>query len=390
MAIALAIGMTAMTTAQESESTEVTVDVDDTVQLDVKPDQLGYTNVGSGQDGALEPGEQVENSDRGLEHIDIENIGSDRLDGIYAESELHSEEPFGTVSGADQPTHNTGNLVLMSTETAQTDGYRVATEGGLADVQEPHSLNRIEFFEDQPPEYIQTESTSDETDFTVDVGVQSDTTITEGIDAVDVGRFRVGEANYFFVYVEDDTGDDDKYLLVGNTPETPTDLGTFDFRNENEGEYTVIGLDDSIGSTDFSGHQSAFSLASFDVSQYNSDEPVLDGNGGLVDFSTTTSLDATEVEEREYNLYSDRTDAENALVARTKFNVDLVTPNGEDHGGVTQDGAQEYILDASEEDEALQPGENFPVDIGVQLPNGIDNAQIEPGIVTFNAEAFVE
>lgn len=381
VAVLVIIGMATTATAQ-SEDTEVSVDVDDTVALDVKPDQLDYTEVGSGDGDALLPGEQVEQSDQGFEHVEIENIGSDRLDKIYAESDLHDEDPFGTVSGSSAE-HNTGNLVLMSTETVlNDDDYRDDLQTGVADVNDPVYLNRIEYFEDTPPEYIQTLSTDDDANMEIDVG--EGTSAGGEVNEVDVARFRTGELSYITVFVE--TADEELFL-VGNTPETPTDLGTFDFTNDNEDEFTVIGLDTGEGDGEISAYTGGFALANFDADSYESDDPVLDGNSDLVDFGQHPSLDDADVEERNYNLFLDRTD-NNELVARVSLNTNFETPNGQGTD-VDSTGGQQFILDADgTEDESLQPGENFPVNFGVQLPNGIDNQNIQQGTVTLSAEAF--
>lgn len=359
----------------ESEETSVSVDVDDTVQLDVKPDNLAYTEVGSGTDSALEPGEQVETSDDGFEHIDIANIGSDRLERIYAEATFNGDNPFGTTPD-DDVDHDTGNLVLMSTETAQS--YDISDRGGLADVSDPHYLNRVEYFEEESPEYIQTHEEGDEPGFSEDTG--ESVSMSGEIQDVGVGRFRVGEASYFFTYYETDATDEE-VLLVGNTPETPTELGTFNFVEGGEEDFTVIGLESGTA-TDTHVHQTAFSLVSFDVDSADYDgEALLDGNGGE---DSPTDLDT---EEREYNFYVDRNDGDE-LVARTRFNVEFETVNTEE--GIVTSGIQQYLLGDVSETEALQPGENFPVDVGVQLPNGIDNQQIESGEVTFNAQAYTD
>lgn len=384
LTVILSLGMISVATAEE-ETSEVEVTVDDVVELDVKPDTVSYTSAGEISED-LSPGEQRETSDRGFNQIEVENIGSDRLDNIYTQATMHTEGPFGSTPNQDLD-HNTGNFAVLSTETAQADSYRVATEGGLADVSEMHYLNRVEYFEDTAPQYVLTEDTSSTLDLSDDQTASDSTTVDDDISAVDIGRIRVGEASYFFVIYTLET-EGDRWMLIGGAPETPTILGTNDFTNDGD-QFTAHEVDEGeVGQSDV-GVVTNQDFVTFDTqesSDYDGQRLIEDGD--VVDDADPDgyTLDDINAEARTYNVYSDFNED---LVVRTKFNVVQESPEGVSYEERTS-GAQEYILSASNDNEALQPGENFPVDFGVQVPNGVDSDQIFDGTVTFVAEAFSE
>lgn len=380
-AILLTIGM--ISTATADEETDVTVEVDEEVQLDVKPDNLDFTASGPEEESELSPGEQREISDEGFEHIDINNIGSQRLDNIYAEAETPAEQPFGT--DGDTVLHNTGNFIALSLETVNTETFRDGLETGVSGQEDFHLLNRVEFFEDNPPEYIQTQEGAG--DLGDDQGDGESGGINVDPEHTHVGRIRVGELNYFFVVYEEETTElenpDQVVVAIANTPEAPSEIGTYDF--------TEDGDDFSV----FEASSSSSDIAIIDQSQEFvnpvgvdtedvAGETLREGDEA-VDTSSLTG-ESSDYEVRSYNLYNDFNG--NGAMHRTRFNVDVESPSGSSYGTNT-DQAQEYILDSNgNQDEALQPGENFPVDFAVQVPNGVDAEAVDPGTVTLNAEAF--
>lgn len=373
MAALLAIGMSTTVIAEESESSQVEIEVDSTVQLDVKPDQLDYTDVGSGADNALEPGEMVEVSDEGFEHIDVLNVGSDRLDLIDASADIPDSQPFGTEE-EDGAVHNTGNLVTMSLATVdEEEDFRDDLVAGLNVEESNRYLNRVEFFEDNPPEFIQTPETGEDQELDGE---------TLNPDDIEVGRFRVGELDYYFVMVNEDgtSGTYSGGLLIAQTPTTPEELGTFDFSEDGD-DYSL----EEFGST-------ASDIAQIDSSQdfVHAVDDTSDANGEqLRDGSNAVDpLPDGEWEVREYAVYVDETED---VTIRTTFNTNAESPSGSTFGEDTSLSGQSFILDAGGQvDEALQPGENFPLNVGVHVPNGIDADSIEEGTVTLSAEGFEE
>jgi len=374
LAVGLTIGMASMATAQQSQDTDVDVEISGVTQLDVRPSSLAYTS--SGDEGALEPGDARTTSDLGFEHIEVENIGSERIGNIYAQGTMHTDQPFGTDTDDDSSlVHNTGNFVTVSLETAQSYDF-----AGLSDVETKHHLNRVEYVEDNPPTYIQTE----ESEFEYTDGGFDD------IASVEVGRFRVGGAEYFFVIYE--LQNDGTYMAIGNAPHTSTVLGTTDFTNDGEA-YSIEELEDDGSASGLSIINSQ-DFVSFDTESSNyTGQELIDGGDEQFDGATVgdgdDEIDASDIdaEFRTYNLYS----FEDRYVVRTKFNIEQSSPDGSEWTESTSGtGGQEYILDADNIAETLQPGQNFPIDFGVQVPLGVDQEGIEEGTVTVISETFDE
>jgi len=366
----LAVGLTATGAAEEeSEDATVDVEIDGVTQVDVRPTELSYTEGES--DEGVAPGETVDRDDNDFEHIEVENIGSERVGTVWAEATIHNEDPFGTFSeGEEDPQHNTGNFVTLGLETAQS--YDL---DALSDVDEMHYVNRVEYFEENPPTYVQTIEPNDGNELEVD-GDQ----VTSEVQEVDVGRFRVGDAEYFFVIY------DEEHLLLGDVPHTDTVLGTTDFRSGEDMNYT---LEEDFGSE--TGVTGVDRIESQDLVSFNADSEDWDGQrlleGGNENFE---DLDIDEgdidAEVREYNLYIEPGDE--GYILRTRFNVEQDTPEDGTTDLFPSEG-QEYIFDAEDDDEAaLQPGQNFPIDVGIQVPMGVDQEGINPGTVTILSETF--
>lgn len=366
LTVALAIGMTSSVTAQQQQDSNVTVEVSSDIAIDVRPSSLAYTS--NGEEGALDPGAKRRVSDEDFEHLELENIGSEPLDEIYMQSTMQANDAFADPN----QNHSTGNFVTVSTETAQGDAN--IDVPGLIDLQNHHYINRVEYFEDSPPTYITTEEGDYE---------RGDST-TFSVSETNIGRLRVGEAEYFFV-VYSSSNNDDVAMRVGNTPHTPTQLGTVDFSNSG-GDYTSYdNMTDDEPNTDVF-RASGQDLVSFNSSIYTGDQLISDGTASV----SSTSVDGdSETETRSYNLY---VDTSNDQVIRTKLNTDVSSP--QDSGDTwdaseTKTGQQSYLVDAGNtESEALQPGENFPVDIGVQVPLGVDAETVEQGTVTVKASQW--
>ena len=383
IAAGLALGMMTSATAQTSEQeTEVTVTVDEQAIVDVRPSSLDYTEGGDFPEtgnSALAPGESRSISDKGFEHIDISNIGSVDIDQVTAEADMPNATPF---AGSATP-HNTGNLVTLSTATAESNDYTgdvqlAQNSNGLSE--NPHYLTRVEYAEDNPPEYIQVEQDGD---------VAGSSTFE-----TDVGRFRVGDLEYFFVayYQDGMTGSTSDYeLRIGQAPHTSTTLGTTDFTNSGSNYINYTGTDVNDVTGDLSGVYGRIENQQFVV--FDPDEGSNSDNytgqnllatDGTADY---TSGDFTGDYVREYNLFTnfDSGDSDNHI-QRTRFNTQVydATTDGTKSGDrATEDtsGAQTPLVRSG--GDPLSPGQNVPINIGVQLPQGIDSDNINSGIVRF-------
>jgi len=340
----LAVGLAATGAADvdQEDDSEVEVTVSSEVAVDVQPDTLSYSD-------DLTPGESNFTDDVGHEQIEIENIGSEDIGEVWAASSSPSEDPFGQ---GETDAHNTGNFVQISLATALADedgAYPDALDQSSTN-ENPHYINRVEFTEDPAPSYIQTDTDSDDL---VDSSV---------IEDVDIGRFRMGEEEYFYaVYHDGDgtascSGDDSSELWVGESVHTPGDLGTFDFTT-NEDSVT-----EEISDTDAA-----------------SDYGVVEG---------------VELGDEEYNLFTYCDEDSNGHAIRTRFNVEIDTSGlegSDDTIDERTDGQQRFILEeTSTADNTLRPGQSFPVDVGVNVPNGVPEGSIEDGSLTIFANQFEE
>jgi hypothetical protein len=372
-----------MGTATAQQKSDVNVTVGEDVQLDVRPSTLSY-----GEDSnALEPGDNETVSDEGFEQIELSNIGSQEIGNIYAEATMPSNRTFGATGLNTGERFDTGNFITVSTEEAQGSEYDL-TDGAIANLNDPHFLNRVEYASQTPPSYLSTES-AEEGD---SVDVAGSFTIAE----TEVGRFRVGGAEYFWVMylgTEDGTGGTNDWLLrIGETPHTSDSLGTVDFTNEGT-DYVSIADDATDTDTTNPGESAAridsVDLVSFDTSASGnySGQTLLDGQSAV---GSTTLNEVAGTQVRDYNLYLDFASSEDTedYILRTSVNTHPNDPVSDlDIETAQTSGDMAPIFSSSNEDEKLQPGQSFPLDIGVQLPLGVAQDRITEGKVSVTASA---
>ncbi len=378
LTVALTIGLASTVTAQDSsQETNVTVDVSGVTQLDVRPSSLSYTDV-AGNDSleALEPGQSRSTSDGLFSQIEVENIGSERIGNIYGRATMPTQQPFGTDVADGGANHSTGNFVTVSLDTANEGRYRLSDV--VPNIENPHHLNRVEYFEENPPTYIQTES---------------DTFGGEAVQNQEVGRFRVGGAEYFFVIYETDASNGT--LVIGDTPHTPTEIGTTDF-TDGGSDYSTTSLDFSSTATGAGSNVARVQSQEFvkfntSSDSYDGEDPLLaDGSAEETNYNSLDDISGTV---RTYDLYVSKTSngigSNDGYILRSKFNVAPLAPDEDWTGNSNRgSGALQSFLYAGNENEALQPGENFPIDIGVQVPLGVDQNGIEEGTVTIVSDTF--
>lgn len=370
LTIGLTIGMASMASAEDNEETDVEVNVSSVTQLDVRPSALSY---GVGEDSvSIEPGDNATVSDEGYEHVELGNIGSENIGEIYAEATMPAQQPFGAaglIDGDDDIDHDTGNFITLSTETAFNGDY-TQLETGLSDVDTMHFLNRVDYSEETPPTYL-----------TLEDGLANSEADRH------VGRLRAGGVEYFYVLYDEDgagaTVDDEWTLRIGNAPHTSSQLGTVDFSNEGE-DYTEYVSDGAGAEGDIQDGGDAYSrIEDFELVTFNV-EATGDSYSGeplIGDAAEEPSLVDRQV--REYNLYPH--DGENAHIIRTKFNIDLSSPTGGTDPTESSSAAQSPIFNAGTPSNQLQPGDSFPVDIGIQVPQGIAEDRLTEGTVTILA-----
>lgn len=332
----LVISMTSMAVAQDDpeESSDTTVEVSSDVALDVRPTDLSYTGV--------EPGSVSAVSDQDFTAIELENIGSEDIGQISAETTMPSAEPFAT---GEALSYDSGNFIQFSTDTV-SDQDRL-TE--IREVRDFHYANRVDYHEDPEPSYIQNLEGEDIND-----ALATDFNEPEA----SVGRFRSGEQEYFYVVYFDagesrcngagTTGDSE--LWVGTDAHDPTTLGTFDFTDDEVDDIEAAPISDLEESDEYG------IVTNIDL--------------GAESYNALTYCDGTV------------DTGDQGHVVRPKINVEVENPETGTVTGEILDGTQDYLLDVSTEDNSLRPGQSFPLDLRVQVPLGVAQGQVEVGTLT--------
>ncbi|MDG5761319.1 hypothetical protein QA600_18475 [Natronococcus sp. A-GB1] len=355
--LALAVGMMAAFGAAEdddSESTDVEVTIAEQTAVDVKPDQLTYSDMEPGMD-PTSPSD-VPDSDRNFTAVEIENIGSTHIDRIWAETSYPASNPFGT---GDAEAYDAGNFIQVRVPDIDA-GTNPLVE---ADQNQFHFVNRIEFLDelDDAPSYIQVDP--------ADFDEQDDTQY--------VGRIRAGEYEWFFVV--NDNNDDQCVqgeVRVGNTPHTPTELGTYDFTDGNNGAndasetngWTSLSVEELAGAS-HGAAASRLRLSFADEGATNDGDT--DRAYGLL---TSCDDNLPHVVANTYNSFWE-------VSSELGDNMDLTEPEVDTDLEDAVSGVED-ILDASTAGEALAPGQSFALDTTVEVPQGVAQGSVEEGTLT--------
>jgi hypothetical protein len=360
----LAMSITSVTAASQDATVNVTVDTK--TELDVRPTTLSY----NASSGGLEPGQQATSADEynGYSTIEVENIGSTNISEIYAESSYPQDDPFGT--GVDSE-YDSGNFIQISTNEATTSSYGTGTfAGALADDstdQNFHYVNRVEF-EDYPVQtYIDTVSSTGDLSFSSSISSLN----------TDVGRFREGDQWYFYAIYYGDNGqgacsggtNGDSEIWVGNDPHTSTSTGTTDLSQASNAQVVDIQqtTNNNIGVTN--------------------ETISLNANGNTREYDVYTYCDANSP------------NSITGSTLRTRFNVDPTYNTSEAfdaegttisditaQGGISELSSTTAILDdGGTAGSNLNPGAYFPVDVTVELPQGVASGEINGGRLTIQA-----
>ncbi|MFB6144105.1 MAG: hypothetical protein ABEJ98_02220 [Candidatus Nanohaloarchaea archaeon] len=332
--VAVALGMVASGSAA-TESSDVNATVTSTVAIDVKPTNFTFPSASVGS--------QVTTSDKGYTAIDIENTGSEYIAQLYANSTIHTSDPFGT---GQESNYNAGNFFQI----------RPTNQSGIlnGDTDDFHYVNRVEFLEStnngDVPSYI-------------DVSGQFD-----GANAnnVFVGRFRMGDEERFFAIptgsgdVCDGTGTFG-LMRVANTSKTDTQRGTIDF-------------------TDSGTDWTQYNITTTSNGPYGVTEAGPTTPNGVNLYKNRGT--ASEVN-RTYDVLT-HCSGSNPRVIRTRYN----TQAGGNPNLVSDGTAVERLIYANgNSDLALAPGSSVTVQTAIEVPQGVAQGQVGDGKVRFIATA---
>lgn len=354
----------------DEEGTDVTVEVDELTRIDVRPNDLDYTD-------NIEVGELIEEDDSDYQHLELSNTGSVPIEEIHAEATYPTQNPFGT---GEPSNYDAGNFVTLHTELAQDAEY--SDDLNIEGVDDPHVVNRMEWAEDTAPTFIETEEAEE---------VETEDDETTSLTETEIGRIREGNLEYYWVLQHDGTNADDWVLRIGDAPHTPQSEGTTDFRNDPQRteqsytEYTNVGTENDDGDNIDDNYQN---INDHEVIWFDTEAETY---GDIVDSGVATCSNGQDCQERAYDLfvYGDDTDVEEnpGHMMRTRFNINpnLVHSDYDDVGRTTG-AALDPIQSSDSESNPLEPGENFPVEVGIHVPLGVpSDAGLQSGEVTFFA-----
>lgn len=327
LAIATVIGMASTATAatvNDTEETNVTVNVSAETALDVKPDTLDYdASVGS----------LVNNSDRGFDAVKVENTGSEDIMEVWLETTKPSSDPFGQGSTS---AHDSANMLKVKPRNNTPQEIR-------GDETDYHYITRAEFFEDDMP-LIQTGSDWN----------------SEGFSEFLTGRVRFGNDEFNYVVATsgtcDGSGSPDAKLRVADTPNTPSSLGTYDFSDSGT-DYTQYNVT-SMSQSPYGITQStvSFSMSDGDTESYDVMTACSDG-------STASSFSEEHVLVNRYDIQAGES-------------TDLQATDG---------STTEQILRSTTSNNDLFPGDSFTVDMAVQVPRGVPTGELSEGTMSILA-----
>lgn len=335
---------------RQNGSSNVTVSIASKTAIDVKPENLDYSGLSVGTQT-----EEGDNSGNTFGSIELENIGSEYIDRIWAEASAPDSDPFGT---GNPDNYDAGNFLQVrpSNATAKT------SVTGNSSVY--HYVNRKEF-----------SSSWTNTTGEIPSYIEADPSVSDSGDPVDsyVGRLRAGDEWYFYTIYTGVSGSQDicdgggsAILRVGNTPHSSDQFGTVDFTTQGNTDYTE-----------------------YDISQTGGTYGVASGGPGD---EAGVRLEFTDSEGdtfyREYDILTvcdtDKAVASDPHVIRTRYNVQAGDTTDLTAGAQTGSRAQ-FLLNApsSTESSMLLPGEGITVDTAIEVPQGVPAGPVQEGQLTF-------
>lgn len=342
-AVLLGLSTSAAALSQNAtQSSEVNVSVTSEVAVDLHPQSLEYE--------ATDVGALNTTTDRGFDQLTLENVGSEYIDNIWVNATTPSSDPFGTGNANN---YDAGNFLVLKPNNAS--GKLV----GNSDVY--NFVNRVEFgtyTQAEIPSYINAPADGSYVDANGDA--------LSGVQNITVGRFRIGDEEYFWAIPLGNSdpgtaqcdGGGLNTLYVAKEPHTASDTVPVDF-------------------TDGNGFPA---ISGTDYETYNITETGEVSGGGVTE--TQLELTADGSNQRNYGLITSCPAGASELT-RTRYNIEA--------GGAsdlsTEEGATDYLLDTSVDGEMLQPGEFVEFDVGIEVPRGVPEGSVTSGKLTVSVTA---
>lgn len=345
---ALVLGLvTSAASADSSSTNDLSANVTSTVAVDVKPEDLAYPS--------LSVGELQKTSNRSFPGVEIVNTGSEYIDQVWLETSYPHTRPFGDGSAS---AHDAGNFMVVKPEDSSSSDI-------LGDKNAYHYVNRKEFVDSNPPNFINTPPT----DGSVSINSVS-------VNNTHVGQIRFGDQWFYYMLPTSGEnlctgGSGVNTLRVGTVPHTSDQMGTVDFTSD--------GLDTTTSGQDPDKKWQDYTIsASSDSSSYGVAKAVqFNFKSGVGTFNGTQEYDILTA-------CSGDTAFDTNHVVLNKYNVAFNTTTDLASNGQSTT----YLLnEQSNSDQMLKPSQSFSLKTGMRVPRGTTAGQVDPGTLTVFANA---
>lgn len=362
--VLLVLGMSATVTAATDDAqrkSDVNVSVASKVAIDVHPKEMDFTKV--------DVGSQRLTADRGFGSVNLENVGSEYVSQIWVNATRTgadvAELPYGSGSASN---YNAGNFLQV--RPANDSGLLLGTQN------EYNYVNRIEYFtydDQRKPSYIDAP----------DTGTYYDNSGTESTASdVAVGRFRINDNEYWAAIPVGSgsqcTGSNGDFntLLVAKKPHNSSATTPVDFEAGDEGYPGIPGEDYYVFNLTGSSVGNTVTYGKIDPASNNQDN----GEPGLT-LESKVDHDGDSTEEVVNRTYTALTHCDDSVsgvsyphVIRTKYNVEAG-----DTTDLSSDQAVTFLMDATNENNMLPPGEMVSIDTAIEVPRGVPQGIVNAG-----------
>ncbi|MFB6193230.1 MAG: hypothetical protein ABEK00_03175 [Candidatus Nanohaloarchaea archaeon] len=323
----------------QNESSDITVSVSSTTEIDVKPNSLTFTGLNIGTQTTKETSGE---SPR-FGSFTIDNIGSEYIDRVWASATHPTSDPFGT---GDPSAYDAGNFLQIKPSDASSTAVR-----GNDTVY--HYVNRYEFANSwsssrgEIPSYIRADPGT-----VLSSGTAKDTY---------VGRLQAGNEWYFYTIVTGSTNDvcdgsGNAKLRIGQSVHSSSKFGTVDFR-ATASDYSNYTIKETSGSYGLTGSKVKLNYT--------------------VGGSTVT---------RKYDLLTRCTPGATISqphVIRTRYNVQAGDVADLTAGTDANASQTQFLLSTGSSSSMLKPGQQLVIDAAIEVPQGVPTGQVQAGQLTF-------
>lgn len=364
LVVLLALGMAGMTTAQtdydedDMDSSNITISIASEIAIDVHPQSLDFTGTSVGT--------QVTSSDSPESYtaIDLENTGSEYIDRIWANATQTTvaDAQFGR-SANDEQDFDAGNMFQLKPNNASGKL--------LGDSDNYNFVNRRDYatYNDSLiPSYINAPESG--TYFTSTGGTSSNP------NEVAVGRFRMGDQEYFYAIPTDgqcEGGGSTTYntMFVAKEPHNSTTTAPIDFTTGNGFDY--------ISNRDYYWYNMTSVSGSNNYGAVTEeDDP---GTSGLTLSSPTTGETRTYAALTHCDTdgsSSAEASQDDPHVIRTRYNTEAGSAtNLAEQSDVA---AAEYLLNSpSSASDQLAPSQAVTFDVAIEVPRGVPEGTVDFG-----------